>query len=102
MAGSPGAGKTEFSKHLITDANFDVSCKNIERSLNKRRHTHIFYVYQEPKIAWEFTKAREAMEGRRVPMETFVDAFFKAKENVERIMEEFGKNIKLFLVEKKL
>jgi predicted ABC-type ATPase len=156
MAGSPGAGKTEFSKHLITDieinavridadeirsfipeyngknsdevqgasalgvqklfdyviehkksfildgtfANFDVSCKNIERSLNKGRPTQIFYIYQEPKVAWEFTKAREAMEGRRVPVETFVDAFFKAKENVELIKERFGANIKIFLVEK--
>ena len=156
MAGSPGAGKPEYSKNLIkgfegksvridadeirsfipeyngknsdevqgaaalgveklydyvldrkksfvldgTFANFDVSCKNIERSVRRGRPTFIFYIYQDPKVAWDFTKAREAVEGRRVPVETFVDAFFRAKENVDRIKERFGSSVTVYIVEK--
>ena len=60
----------------------------------------IFYLYQDPKIAWEFTKAREEKEGRRITKDVFVDTFFKAKENVDALKEIFGDKIVLFLIEK--
>ncbi len=156
MAGSPGAGKTEFSKNLIeksnlkvvridadeirelipqytgrnsdqvqgasalgveklydyvlkakkncildgTFANFDIACKNVERSLKKGRIVSIFYVYQNPKTAWEFTKVREKLEGRPVPKKIFINAFFNSKDNVDRIKELYGERVKIFLVEK--
>ena len=155
MAGSPGAGKTEFSKRLIetmapipivridadeirelipqyngsnsdvvqgaasigvdnlnyytlkhnqnsimdgTFENYNVSHRNIINCLNKKRQISIFYIYQDPTIAWDFTIKRERLEGRYVPKETFIDSFFKAKENVKLIKEEFGNKIKLNLV----
>ncbi|HAT74366.1 MAG: Zeta toxin [Candidatus Moranbacteria bacterium GW2011_GWF2_36_839] len=156
MAGSPGAGKTEFSKNLIkildkplvridadeirelfpdytgsnshlfqsacskgveilydhilhkkydaiidgTLASIGVARKNISRALNHDRLVAIFYLYQDPKIAWEFTKAREEKEGRRITKDVFVDTFFKAKENVDALKEIFGDKIVLFLIEK--
>lgn len=161
MAGSPGAGKTEYSKALIqqllekeplrkivridadelrnflpeynkhnanivqravalgveklldhclekkqdflldaTFAMFDLSHKNIIRCLHKDRKVGIWYLYQDPLIAWEFTKKREKLEGRVVPRKVFIDAFFAAKENVNKIKEEFGSEIELNLVEK--
>jgi len=155
MAGSPGAGKTEFSKRLIeimspvsivridadeirdfipqyngknsdivqgaaaigvdnlnyytlkhkqntimdgTFANYNVARRNIINCLNKKRQISVFYIYQDPIIAWDFTRKRERLEGRYVPKEAFVEAFFKAKENVRLIKEEFGEKIELNLV----
>jgi len=159
MAGSPGAGKTEFSKELLkllakhknsinivridadeikefipqyngknsdivqgaaslgvekiydhalkfkqnvivdgTFANYKVVHENIRRSLDKNRRVGIFYIYQNPLIAWDFTKKREKLEGRHIPKEAFIEAFFKARENVNAMKEEFGKNIEINLV----
>lgn len=162
MAGSPGAGKTEFSKNfnkevldyinlplntvridadeireimpgydglnseifqsgaclgvdklyqyalkkrqnVIIDgtfAKYDKSCDNIIRSLSKGRTVGIFYIYQEPMVAWEFTQKRAVKESRIVPVEVFVDSLFDAKENVEKAKNQFGDKIILFLIEK--
>jgi predicted ABC-type ATPase len=155
MAGSPGAGKTEFSKRIIeimspipivridadeikesipqyngknsdivqgaasimvdnlnyytlkhqqnsimdgTFANYIIARRNIINSLNKNRKIGVFYLYQDPLKAWDFTKKREKLEGRYVPKQAFIEAFFKAKENVKLIKEEFGDKIELNLV----
>ncbi len=159
MAGSPGAGKTEFSKELIkillkiehftkivridadeireaiplydgknsnliqpaasvgvekihdyvlkhkqnmlldgTFANYKKERDNIQRSINKRRPIIIFYLYQDPVIAWDFTKKREKLEGRFIPKEAFIESFFKAKENANATKKEFGKDVTLHLV----
>lgn len=164
MAGSPGAGKTEFSKSLLkilskgsdvfesiiivridadeikefipyyngensdvvqsaailgvekiydfsikkkqnilvdgTFASYDVSRKNIITSLKKGRMVGIFYVYQDPVRAWELTVARGNKEGRYIPKDFFVNSLFNAKNNVNRIKEEFGEKVIVNLIEK--
>lgn len=160
MAGSPGAGKTEFSKSLIkaleqdaqikivridadeirdilpqfngrnsdlvqpaaalgveklfdhvqdsnqnvildgTFANYEISRKNIERALQRKRTVVIAYVHQRPEIAWLFTKRREYLERRVVPEQVFIDTFLSAKENVERAKREFGKAVSVLVVVK--
>lgn len=159
MAGSPGAGKTEYSKSFIkqlqqkspnrkivridadeirdyipfydrtnaemiqgaaalgveklldfvlknnqdflldaTFANYEKSHQNITRCLQRNRKVGITYIYQDPLVAWEFTKKREKLEGRPVPKNAFIKAFFVAKENVDKIKTEFGNQIELELV----
>lgn len=83
-----------------TFANYDIVKKDIIRALNKSRKVGIMYLYQDPYLAWEFTKKREVVEGRTVPKETFIDAFYMSKENVNKAKKEFGKNIELHLVVK--
>lgn len=160
MAGSPGAGKTEFSKQLIsmlwegeenrvvridadeireflpgytgenahifqypasvgvdklhdsvlkhgqnfildgTLTDFDRAKANIERSLNKGRKVVIFYIYQEPVTAWDFTVQREKVEHRKIQMDTFIGQFFEAKEVVNALKQFFEKRITVHLVEK--
>ena len=151
MAGSPGAGKTEFSKWLkepfksmpvridpddvrphlkhyngqnsfvvqsaadlavekildfvfahnqnfildTTFASYNTAKKNVERSLKHGRKVLVFYVFKKPEIAWAFTKAREKKEGRIVPKEVFIKAFFAARENVNKIKAEFGASVSL-------
>ncbi|NIA18279.1 MAG: hypothetical protein GWO79_00120 [Actinobacteria bacterium] len=81
-----------------TFAKFDIAYRNIERSINKGRKVVIYYIYQEPLIAWEFTKKREKIEGRRVPKEAFVDSFINAKNNVVKIKSLFKDKIKVYLI----
>ncbi len=154
MAGSPGAGKTEFTRNFLeitqmnavhidadeikkiipgydgsnssviqgasslgveklhdhvmkkkksmvldgTFAYYEKAKNNIERSLKKGRHIEIFYIYQDPLIAWDFTKKREKLEGRYVPKDLFVEAFFQAKDNVEKIKKDFANDVRLNVV----
>ena len=158
-AGSPGAGKTEFSKSMIlelenrdpktkivrvdaddirgfipyyngknsldvqagaslgveklydyiqrkgisafidgTFADYDISNRNVVRALNRKRKVGIFYIYQDPKRAWEFTKMRAALDGRYVPPEIFIEAFKKSRDNVNRVKAELDKAVELHLV----
>jgi len=81
-----------------TLSHYDVAKKNIERSLRKKRSVQILYVYQEPRLAWEFVQARETQEGRRIQPETFVDQYFAAREVVNRLKLEFGRKISVDLL----
>lgn len=158
MAGSPGAGKTEFSRRLIekqfgaenkyimridadeirsklpcyvagkshifqpavsvavekihdhalgtgksfvldgTLTNLKKARDNIKRSLEKSRVAFIEYIYQDPIVAWDFTQKREAVEGRNIPRDAFIDQFFLARENATILKREFGKDITLDVV----
>jgi len=163
MAGSPGAGKTEFSKSFIeefetnyplrkivrldaddvrlfipaytkhnssqvqgaaalgveklfdcvlknnqdflldaTFAHYNKSKLNIQRCLGKGRKVGILYLYQDPLLAWDFTKQREAIEGRDVTQDIFINSFFDARENVQKVKDEFGEKVELWLVIKNL
>lgn len=158
MAGSPGAGKTEFSRGLIdawkkdsgqrfvridadeirelipgydgtntdifkaastrgvsmlydyvlknrlnavmdgTFAFYEVAYRNTKRALEKKNMVDIFYIYQKPSIAWIFTKKREIEEGRSVHVDFFIESFFQARENVNKIKSVFKEKINLHLV----
>ena len=76
---------------FILDATFAIlsADKNIKRALKKEYSISIFYVYQQPEIAWNFTKKREQVEGRLVPKDTFINAFFKSRENIEKVKERY-------------
>lgn len=154
MAGSPGAGKTEYSKNFLSDLNviridgdelrscipgytgknsylfqgaisiivdkihdlvlennqtflldgtlskYEKASHNIQRSLNKNRKVYIFYIYQDPNVAWEFTKEREIVEGRNIPKDVFIEQFLETQNTINRIRKEFGSNVNILLVKK--
>lgn len=160
MAGSPGSGKTEYSKGflktlqkkdptltivrldtdelrefipqyhksnsdevqqaatLLFDKVFDFiqtnnlnaiidttfaspkSIQNVKRSLDRGRQVGILYLYQDPLVAWDYTKKREKLEGRTVPKSVFINAYFSAKANVNKIKRIYGQEIELNLFEK--
>ena len=74
---------------FILDATFAVLSaeKNIIRTLKNGYRVTLFYVYQDPQVAWRFTKERELVEGRVVPKDTFINAFFQARKNIEKVKE---------------
>lgn len=156
MAGSPGAGKTEYSKTWIQKTNaslvridtdevrgwfpmytgsnssevqhaaalgvqklydyvlkkkknilidstftpYETVEENVERSLRRGRYVEVHYIFQDPLVAWDFTKKREHVEGRFVPKEMFVEALFESRANVQRIQAKFGSDVKVTFVMK--
>ena len=96
---------TQKGQNIIMDgtfADYEKSKKNIERSLKKRRHTEIYYLFQDPAASWAFTKRREAVTGRRIPAGAFVRSFLLSWENVDKIKREFGKAVVLNVIVKNL
>lgn len=83
-----------------TFANYTKAFSNVERSLKRGRAVVILYVYQDPKIAWQFTQARELVEGRRIPKDAFIEQFFAARANVNQIKKSFGSKIIIWLIKK--
>lgn len=81
-----------------TFSNYEKSRDNVGRSLKKGRVVQILYVYQEPFLAWQFVEAREAAEGRRILREDFMNQYFAARDVVNRLKKEFGKDIKVDLL----
>lgn len=153
MAGTPGAGKTEFSKRLIEnfsvkpiridtdelrekvpgytgsnsqiiqgaasvaldkildrilknrlpfllDTTFSIgrAIQNLKRADRRGYSLQLYFVYQDPRQAWEITKSREIAEGRNVPRDAFLEAYFKSKENCDTAKREFGDKLELSLV----
>lgn len=85
-----------------TLTNIRIARSNIERSLGRRRLVQILYVYQEPMLAWQFVQAREATEGRRIKPEHFVEQYFAARDVVNQLKIEFGKQIHVDLLIKNI
>lgn len=81
-----------------TLTNYEKAKKNIERSLGKGRSVHILYVYQDPVRAWEFVRARETVEGRKIPRERFIEQYFAARDCVNALKRHFGNRIRVDLL----
>jgi len=83
-----------------TLSHYDQAAHNIERSLRKGRAVQVLYVYQEPALAWKFVQAREALEGRHIPLDSFIDQYFAARDVVNRLKAQFGREIRVDLLQK--
>lgn len=81
-----------------TLASYNVAEKNIQKSLDKGRVVLIIFVYQKPELAWEFVLAREAVEGRKILPEHFVNQYFGCQNVIEQLKLKFGKQIQVDLV----
>ena len=76
-----------------TLTNTPKAADNISRSLKKDRYVQILYVYQDPLVAWNFVQAREKVEGRRIPLEHFIEQYFEARNSVNSLKKCFGRAI---------
>lgn len=144
LAGTPGAGKTEFSKNIMsqfvippvridldelrekipgydgTNANiyqdaatillqktydyvthhkipfildgtfaYKNTHMNIKRVDRKGYSIQIYYIYQDPGLAWGFTQVRREREGRIVPLDIFIDSYFESIKNVKAVLDDY-------------
>ena len=71
---------------------------DIKRALDHKRKVDIYYVYQDPLVAWDFTKKREQLEHRRVTKDVFTRAYFNSIANVRQVKAQFGSDIQLNVV----
>lgn len=86
--------------NVILDGTFAYgrAMDNIERSLKHGRRVIVWYLYQDPIVAWKFAKIREIEEGRRVPKDVFISAFVRAQENANLAKVQFGQAIELNMI----
>ena len=85
-----------------TLSSFEKAKSNIVRSLRKKRYVLIIFVYQDPEQAWCLVKAREKVEGRRVPPEVFINQFIESQRVVSELKEIFTNQIDIIFMEKNL
>lgn len=78
-----------------TFSHYKKARQNVTRSLQRERVVHMIYVYQDPIIAWDFVRAREFIEGRRIQQDTFITRYFGARDVVQKIKNEFPNEISL-------
>lgn len=85
---------------FILDATFAISksVQNIKRAIGRNYGVTIYYVYQDPIVSWKFIKAREKKEGRVVPKERFINAYFESRKNIKKVKEMFGSKIELNII----
>ena len=91
------------NQDLILDGtlgDYSKAKSNIGRSIDHKRIVQVYYIYQDPIVAWEFTKKREVIEHRGIPKDFFIQSFFQSKDNVNKLKQEFGSNIQLHLIVK--
>lgn len=74
------------------------SIENVYRHIRHGRTVGIIYLYQNPLIAWEYTKKRERLEGRTVPKDAFIRGYVESRENVNKVKAKFGEKIHLDLI----
>ena len=60
----------------------------VQKLLNAEWDVAILFIFQDPKRAWEFTKIREAKEGRSIPAESFARSFANVVGNIHRLQEK--------------
>ncbi len=69
---------------------------NVQRSIDHGRRVEIYYLYQDPLIAWDYVKKREKEYGRTVPKEVFVHSYEQSIKNVQYAIEMFGPDITVY------
>lgn len=87
--------------HDGTFGNYDTMRRIVKESISHGRQVQIYYLYIDPLSAWNFTKARECLEGRNIIKEKFIEQYFKSRENVDKIKAEFGDNVIVHCILKK-
>ncbi len=70
--------------------------------MKKNRFVLIIFVYQEPEQAWRLVKAREKVEGRRVPEAVFVEQFMESQRVVSALKQHFGDKVEITFIEKNI
>ncbi len=81
-----------------TFSNLKLATQNIESCIKRNFKTGVFYIYQDPLVAWGFSKKRERLEGRFVPKDFFIESLFSSYENVDKVKEMYKDKITLYLV----
>ncbi len=72
---------------------------NIERAL-KRHAVVIFYVWQDPVVAWQLTKDREVVTKRAIERDGFIQSCINVPSNLQVARKTFGDKISVIVIKK--
>lgn len=89
---------------IILDSNFaskTQATQNIERLLKRGYSIEIYYLYNEPKVCFEYATRREIVTHRKVPKEVFVKSNTNSYNTVLQIKSFFKNAVHLHFIDKK-
>ncbi len=92
----------KHNKSFLLDgtlSNYYIAKKNIDRALSRDRKVLIYFVYKDPKIAWDFTRRREQIEGRNIPKKAFIKQYLESIKTINLIKNNYTDKIKVDLVQ---
>ena len=62
--------------------------ENINRALEKGYAVKVYFIHQEPEIAWHFTKDREVVEHRSIDRIGFMQTYRRIYDNIEKLQKQ--------------
>lgn len=62
--------------------------QNVERAVKRGYKVKIYYIHQDPVLAWEFTKDRELVEKRGIKKQGFIEAYNGLYENLRALQSD--------------
>lgn len=86
---------------FVFDGTFsqDRALQNLDRAIKHNYTVKIYYIHQEPAIAWQFTKDRELVEHRAISKEGFIETYLKLEQNLRKLCEDY-KDVTISLIVK--
>jgi UDP-N-acetylglucosamine kinase len=92
---------TKTGLDFIFDGTFahDNALKNLQRAIDHKYITKLYYIHQEPEVAWKFTKDRELVEKRSIDREGFIATYYRLHENL-RLLQENYKDVTISVIVK--
>lgn len=84
----------EVLKHrldFVFDGTFaqDRAIENLRRALTHGYTVKVYYLHQQPSVAWEFTKARELIEHRAIDKSGFVETYASLQKNLRNLCDNY-------------
>ena len=83
---------TKAQIDFVLDGTFagTQAVRNVERAVDHGYTIKLYYIYQQPTIAWRFTQAREKIEHRSIDRERFIETYFRIHENLRELEKNLG------------
>ena len=88
---------------IIMDSNFssiELATRNIKSLIKRGYNIEIYYIYDDLKKCFLYTKKREAITKRIVPEDVFFNSVVKSRETVITIKSKYKDSIILNLIDK--
>lgn len=88
---------------IIMDSNFssyELAKRNIKSLIKRGYNVEIYYIYDDLKKCFLYTKKRETITKRKVPEDVFFNSVVKSRQTVINIKKEYQDNITLNLIDK--
>lgn len=63
--------------------------QNLQRAINHGYKVKIYYIHQDPVVAWQFTKDRELVEHRSIERQGFIDSYVSLQENLHVLCDKY-------------